>query len=45
MSFHAARNITSHTYDASVARDVAGIAPALLVEVEKLLSAIERRNA
>jgi len=45
MSFHAARNITSHTYDASTARDVALIAPALLAEAERLLSAIELRNA
>jgi nucleotidyltransferase substrate binding protein (TIGR01987 family) len=45
MSFHAARNAMSHTYDASVARDVALIAPALLAEAEKLLSAIEHRNA
>ena len=45
MSFHAARNVTSHSYDASVARDVALIAPGLLAEAEKLLAAIEERNA
>jgi nucleotidyltransferase substrate binding protein (TIGR01987 family) len=45
MSFHAARNVTSRTYDASVARDVASIAPGLLAEAEKLLAAIEDRNA
>ena len=45
MSFRAARNISSRTYNAFVARDVALIAPGLRGETKKLLAAIEERNA
>lgn len=44
MSFHTARNQTSHTYEMDIAREVASMAPALLAASKDLIFALAARN-
>lgn len=44
MSFHQARNLTSHTYNESVAEEVIQVAEVFQMHSEKLLSRLEQKN-
>ncbi len=44
MDHHAARNLTSHTYDEATAQEVFEASPALLKNAQALLRALEARN-
>ena len=44
MTFHRARNETSHTYNAATAEDVFAVAMSFAPEAERFLKAITRRN-
>ena len=44
MSFHAARNQTSHTYNRAVAQAVFEQSPAFAVQAQAVLAQLERRN-
>ena len=44
MSYHRARNLTSHTYRQATAEEVYAIIPAFLRDAQGLLSALESRN-
>jgi nucleotidyltransferase substrate binding protein (TIGR01987 family) len=44
MDYHQSRNMTSHTYDDTVAQDVLEMAVKFLPEAKRLLEAIEKRN-
>jgi len=44
MRHHAARNLTSHTYDPEVAQQVFEAAHEFIADVKSLLAALEARN-
>ncbi len=44
-AYHAARNITSHTYNQSIADEVAGLALPLYNDSLKLLEQLKKKNA
>lgn len=44
MTFHAARNETSHTYDPDIAEEVLAIARVFLPQAQELLARLEAKN-
>lgn len=44
MGYHQARNLTSHTYNQSIAREIALLADAFARDAHRLLEALEARN-
>ena len=44
MGYHQARNLTAHTYNERVAREIAALAGAFARDARSLLAAIESRN-
>ena len=44
MTYHRARNLTSHTYRQATAEEVYAIIPSFLQDAQRLLAALESRN-